>query len=68
MKVASVLKKKFGFENIYRLKGGVVSYRNFIVTSNLEEQSAFIGKNFVFDGRLTESITSECLAECFQVL
>ena len=51
-----------GFKNINQLKGGIVQYANDIKKYN--EQSKFIGKNFVFDQRLGERITEDIISHC----
>ena len=61
-KASSYLIKK-GFKNIKQLKGGVINYANEIKEKKL--QSKFIGKNFVFDARLGESITDDILGKCY---
>ncbi len=61
-KASSFLIKK-GFKNVKQLKGGVINYANEIKEKKL--QSKFIGKNFVFDARLGESITDDILGECY---
>jgi len=53
-----------GFKNINQLKGGIIQYANDIKKYN--EQSKFIGKNFVFDHRLGEKITNDIISTCHQ--
>jgi UPF0176 protein len=53
-----------GFKNVYHLEGGIINYAKELKENNLE--SAFIGKNFVFDNRLGERITSDVIAKCHQ--
>ena len=53
-----------GFENVFHLEGGVINYAQQVKQQNLE--SAFIGKNFVFDDRLGERITEDIIATCHQ--
>jgi len=51
-----------GFKDVNQLDGGIVKYANDIKKNNV--QSKFIGKNFVFDQRLAESITDDVLSTC----
>jgi len=53
-----------GFKNVYHLEGGVIHYAHQIKEQNLD--SKFIGKNFVFDNRLGERITTDVIAHCHQ--
>lgn len=53
-----------GFKNVFHLEGGVINYAREIKELNLE--SRFVGKNFVFDDRLGERITDEVIAHCHQ--
>lgn len=53
-----------GFKNIFHIEGGIIEYARKAKEQNLE--SAFIGKNFVFDERLGERITEDVIAECHQ--
>lgn len=53
-----------GFKNVFQLEGGIIEY-----TRKAKEQELplkFIGKNFVFDGRLGERITEDVIAQCHQ--
>ncbi|MGN6265679.1 MAG: oxygen-dependent tRNA uridine(34) hydroxylase TrhO [Ginsengibacter sp.] len=53
-----------GFKNVYHLEGGIIQYAN-----NVKEQklpNKFLGKNFVFDGRLGEKIGDEVISHCHQ--
>tara|TARA_B100002052_G_scaffold217015_1_gene199015 strand:+ start:16 stop:1077 length:1062 start_codon:yes stop_codon:yes gene_type:complete len=52
------------FQNVYQLKGGIINYAKEVKEQNLK--SKFKGKNFVFDERLGERITSDILSECHQ--
>ena len=61
---ASAYFKHKGFENVYQLEGGIIEYTRQIKAEGLE--SKFIGKNFVFDQRLGERITSDVVANCHQ--
>jgi UPF0176 protein len=53
-----------GFENVNQLYGGIIEYARQVKELNLE--SKFLGKNFVFDERLGESINGEVIAKCHQ--
>ncbi|KAF9353983.1 hypothetical protein BGX34_011273 [Mortierella sp. NVP85] len=54
-----------GFKDVKMLKGGITSYGRWI-QSNPEIKSHFLGKNFTFDGRRGERITSDVLSTCHQ--
>ena len=51
-----------GFSDVNQLNGGIIQYANDIKKNN--EQSKFIGKNFVFDNRMSESVTDDVIGEC----
>lgn len=53
-----------GFKNVFHLEGGIIHYANTVKEKSL--QNKFIGKNFVFDDRLGERISSEIIAKCHQ--
>ncbi|MFT4015776.1 MAG: rhodanese-related sulfurtransferase [Agriterribacter sp.] len=53
-----------GFKNVFHLEGGIINYAKQVKEQGLE--SKFIGKNFVFDDRLGERITSDIIARCHQ--
>jgi UPF0176 protein len=53
-----------GFKNVFHLEGGIIHYSNQVKEKGLENK--FHGKNFVFDQRLGERITSEIIAKCHQ--
>jgi UPF0176 protein len=61
---ASAYFKHNGFNDVNQLYGGIISYAHEIKEKNLP--SKFIGKNFVFDDRLGERITSEIISTCHQ--
>ena len=61
---ASAYLKNQGFEDVNQLHGGILEYARQIKTANLE--SKFIGKNFVFDERLGESVNGEIISKCHQ--
>jgi UPF0176 protein len=53
-----------GFQNVYHLEGGIIQYANKVKEENLPNK--FLGKNFVFDGRLGEKIGEEIISHCHQ--
>ena len=53
-----------GFKNVYHLEGGIINYANKIKEEELPNK--FLGKNFVFDGRLGEKIGEEIISHCHQ--
>ena len=53
-----------GFKNVFHLEGGIINYARQVKEQGLENK--FIGKNFVFDERLGERITSDVIAHCHQ--
>jgi UPF0176 protein len=61
---ASAFLKYKGFKNVYHLQGGIIQYAKEIREKKLK--SKFIGKNFVFDERIGERITSDVIADCHQ--
>jgi UPF0176 protein len=61
---ASAYLKHQGFRDVNQLHGGVLEYARQIKAANLE--SKFIGKNFVFDERLGESINGQIISRCHQ--
>ncbi len=52
------------FKKVYQLEGGIINYAKEVKEKNLE--SKFKGKNFVFDERLWERITTDILSKCHQ--
>jgi UPF0176 protein len=53
-----------GFTEVYQLEGGIIKYAQEVKEKGLENK--FHGKNFVFDERLSESISNEIIAKCHQ--
>ena len=53
-----------GFKNVFHLEGGIIQYANKIKEEELPNK--FLGKNFVFDGRLGEKIGEEVISHCHQ--
>jgi len=61
---ASAYLKHYGFTDVNQLHGGILEYARQIKQLNLE--SNFIGKNFVFDERLGESVNGQIISHCHQ--
>lgn len=61
---ASAYLKHHGFRDVNQLHGGILEYARNIRQLNLE--SHFTGKNFVFDGRMGESVDGQVIAQCHQ--
>ncbi|GET24978.1 rhodanese-related sulfurtransferase [Prolixibacter sp. NT017] len=61
---ASAYLRHFGFSDVNQLHGGILEYARQIKTENL--QSRFVGKNFVFDERLGESVDGQIISHCHQ--
>lgn len=61
---ASAWFKHHGFKDVNQLYGGIIQYAKEIKEQGLP--SRFIGKNFVFDERLGERITSDIISSCHQ--
>lgn len=53
-----------GFKKVYHLNGGIINYAKQSQAQNLPNK--FLGKNFVFDARLGEGISSEVISHCHQ--
>ena len=62
-KASAYLKHK-GFEDVNQLHGGILEYARQIKSAGLE--SKFIGKNFVFDERMGESVNGQVISRCHQ--
>jgi UPF0176 protein len=60
-KTSAWLKDK-GFKDVNQLHGGIIDYKRQVDQDGLENK--FIGKNFVFDGRMGESISGDVIAHC----
>lgn len=60
---ASSLLLEQGFNEVYQLSGGIIQYKQQI--DKLGLKSRFLGKNFVFDKRLSERITPHIIAKCY---
>ena len=61
---ASAYLKHHGFMDVNQLHGGILEYARRTKQLNLE--SNFIGKNFVFDERLGESVNGQVISHCHQ--
>jgi UPF0176 protein len=59
---ASAWMRHHGFSDVNQLHGGIIAYVQEIRSLGLP--SRFIGKNFVFDERLGERVTSHIIASC----
>ncbi len=53
-----------GYENVFQLNGGIIEYTRQVNENNIENK--FIGKNFVFDNRLSERVSAEIISNCHQ--
>lgn len=53
-----------GFKKVFHLEGGIIQYANKVKEENLANK--FLGKNFVFDGRLGEKVGDEVISSCHQ--
>jgi UPF0176 protein len=60
---ASAYFKHKGFSNVFQLEGGIIHYVQ-QVKENEELENKFMGKNFVFDHRLSERISDDVIANC----
>lgn len=61
---ASAYLMQNGFKDVNQLHGGIIQYAHEVKNNNAD--SKFIGKNFVFDGRMGERITDDVIAHCHQ--
>lgn len=59
---ASAYLKHHGFEDVNQLYGGVIQYAHAVKERGLSNN--FLGKNFVFDERLSERISPDIVATC----
>ena len=62
-KASAYLKFK-GFKNVFQLDGGIINYVHQVKNNNFKNK--FIGKNFVFDNRLSEKVTNDVISNCHQ--
>ena len=61
---ASAFLKLKGFKNVYQLNGGIIEYTRQVKEKGLTNK--FLGKNFVFDHRRSEPISSDIISNCHQ--
>src|SRR3989338_3043731 len=61
---ASAYLRHHGFKDVNQLRGGIISYAHEIRQKGLD--SRFRGRNYVFDERISEPVTSEVLSTCDQ--
>jgi UPF0176 protein len=61
---ASAWLKHQGFKDVNQLYGGIINYAHQVREQGLENK--FIGRNFVFDARMGESISGDVIASCHQ--
>ena len=61
---ASAYLIKNGYKNVYQLEGGIIEYARQIKKYGIENK--FVGKNFVFDNRLSERISDKIISFCHQ--
>lgn len=61
---ASAWMKHKGFNHVFQLEGGIIEYTRQVKEQGLENK--FVGKNFVFDERLGERISSDIVSSCHQ--
>lgn len=57
--------KHHGFEDVNQLHGGIIDYTH-QVNSDASLENLFIGKNFVFDDRISERISEDIISNCHQ--
>jgi UPF0176 protein len=62
---ASSYLKHFGFKDVNQLHGGIINYAHQI-ENNQDLENKFLGKNFVFDDRLSERISDDVISNCHQ--
>ena len=62
-KASAYLKHK-GIKNVFQLEGGIIEYARQVKEGELENN--FLGKNFVFDKRMSERISDEIVSNCHQ--
>tara|TARA_Y100000588_G_C14199594_1_gene901856 strand:+ start:554 stop:1627 length:1074 start_codon:yes stop_codon:yes gene_type:complete len=61
---ASAYLKHHNFRDVNQLNGGIIEYSHQI--KKMKSKSKFIGKNFVFDYRMSEAITDDIISNCHQ--
>lgn len=61
---ASAFLKHKGYEKVYQLNGGIIEYARQVDQHKINNK--FIGKNFVFDHRRSETFSEKIIANCHQ--
>ena len=61
---ASAFLKHKGFKNVFQLDGGIIEYTRQVKETGINNK--YVGKNFVFDHRRSESISDEIISDCHQ--
>mgnify|MGYP005697294793 CR=1 FL=1 len=61
---ASAFLKHKGYKKVYQLEGGIIEYARQVDQEKIKNR--FLGKNFVFDHRRSESVSNEIIASCHQ--
>lgn len=61
---ASAYLKHQGFTHVGQLHGGIIDYARQLKAEGLT--SRYLGRNFVFDGRMAERITDDVVGTCMQ--
>ena len=61
---ASAFLRHHGFKDVNQLSGGIIAYAHEVKSSDLKNK--FLGKNFVFDGRMGERIGDQVISHCHQ--
>lgn len=61
---ASAYLKHQGFTRVGQLHGGIIDYARQLKAEGLT--SRYLGRNFVFDGRMAERITDDVVSTCMQ--
>jgi len=59
---ASAWLKHNGFSDVKHLRGGIIDYKHQVEAEGLDNK--FLGKNFVFDERMGESIGEQIISTC----
>ena len=62
---ASAYLKHYGFEDVGQLHGGIIDYARQL-EENRDLENKFKGKNFVFDERRGERVSSDIISNCHQ--
>ncbi len=57
--------KHHGFEDVNQLHGGIIDYTH-QVNNDDSLENLFVGKNFVFDDRVSERISDDVISNCHQ--